>query len=100
MNKMEEPQITKGKRRMYYAAKPAYKYALFAGESFYPAGGFKDFYGYAMTYAEALEMHKEALSVNANPRASWWGHEPGIEERGPCDWCHIVNLKKQKIVYK
>jgi hypothetical protein len=44
---METVTITKGKRTRYYHTPPKYKYAVFAGESFYPAGGFDDFYGYA-----------------------------------------------------
>jgi len=87
------------KRKIYYPAQPKYKYAIYAGETFYPAGGFKDFYGYARTYAEALEMYIEATTVGSKPRASWWGHEPRVEPGSPCDWCHVVNMKKQKIVY-
>ena len=83
------------KRRRFYPAQPTYKYAVFANGHFYPAGGFKDFYGFAYTFAEALALRDEALSVNAKPRTDWWRVEIFDE---PCDWAHVVNLKKQKIV--
>jgi len=96
---MDVVNTTKGKRRRYYPAEPKYKYAIFAGETFYPAGGFEDFYGFAMTYAEALEIYCEAKTTGARPRTSWWGNDRDVIERGSCDWAHVVNLKKQKIVF-
>lgn len=96
---MEPAPITKGKRTRYYPAQPKYKYAVFAGESFYPAGGFNDFYGFAATYAEALEIYHEATTTGSRSRTSWWGHDTEFQERGACDWAHVVNLKKQKKVF-
>jgi hypothetical protein len=97
---MEPINITKAKRKRYYYIKNIYKYAVFAGETFYPAGGFNDFYGYARTYTEALNLYNEAKTTGTNLRSSWWAHQSELEARGPCDWCHVVNIKKNKIVYQ
>lgn len=99
MQTIESANIKKGKRKIYYHAKPIYKYAVFAGETFYPAGGFEDFYGYASNYEEALQICKEAITIGSRPRRSWWCDDNETIERGRCDWSHVVNLKKQKIVY-
>ena len=97
---METATITKGKRTRYYHTPPKYKYAVFAGESFYPAGGFDDFYGYATNYVEALQMYNEAKTTGSNrSEVSWWGKSNRCNI-GECDWAHVVNLKKHKIVFK
>jgi hypothetical protein len=84
------------KRRRFYRAQPKYKYAVFAGDDFYPTGGFHDFYGFAYTFAEALALRDEALSEkNAKSRTDWFNEE---RSNCPCDWAHVVNLKKKKII--
>lgn len=97
---MEYVNIKKTKNKRYYPPQPKYKYAIYAEETFYPAGGFNDFYGYAKTYTEALELYNEAKTTGTNTRVSWFRHQPEFDTRGPCDWCHVVNIKKNKIVYK
>jgi hypothetical protein len=82
-------------------------YAIFACQTYYPAGGFNDLYGLAETFKEALEIYEEALKVGSKPIVEWGEHthsrcvlERKIDEYRPYprDWAHIVNLKTQKIV--
>jgi hypothetical protein len=71
---------------------------LFGGESYYPAGGFHDFYAFADTFKEALEIYEEALRTGSKPMKDWWGQEERFINGKPRDWVHIVNLKTKKIV--
>jgi hypothetical protein len=72
-------------------------YAIFGGETYYPAGGFEDFYGFADSFQEALKIYEEALTIGSKPMKDWWGQDR-FDSGIPRDWVHIVNLKTKKIV--
>lgn len=77
-------------------------YIIFAGECYYPCGGYYDFYGFANTFKEALEIYDEALSVGSKPfkYIGWDASEipEKSQKRGPRSWAHILNVKTHKIV--
>jgi hypothetical protein len=80
-------------------------YAIFGGQTYYPAGGFNDIYAFANTFKEALEIYDEARLVGSKPMKRWgWTWHGGYEEttttKKPRTWVHIVNLKTQKVVVK
>ena len=56
------------------------RYLVFAGEDYYPAGGWGDF-------IEAFASHEDAASKAAE-----------CEERG--DWSQVVDLERMEEVYK
>lgn len=45
-------------------------YAIFAYQTYYPAGGFHDIYGFADTFQEALAIFNEALETGSKPANS------------------------------
>ena len=83
-------------------------YAIFAYQTYYPAGGFHDIYGFADTFQEALAIFNEALETGSKPMKDWPTREiikdyeqwTGKEIINPIPraGAHIVNLKTQKIV--
>ena len=77
-------------------------YAIFAYQTYYPAGGFHDIYGFADTFQEALMIFNEALETGSKPMKDWPTREiiKDYEQIKPIprDGAHIVNLKTQKIV--
>ena len=81
-------------------------YIIFAGSTFYPSGGYKDFYGVAETFEEALAIYEEALSVGSKHTHDWNNEDGfGLDSNNnriyeKCDWAHIVNVKNNKIVVK
>jgi len=80
-------------------------YIIFAGSSFYPSGGYKDFYGVANTFKDALVIYDEALSVGSKHTHDWFEDSFGLDSKNnpiyqKCGWAHIVNVKNNKIVVK
>lgn len=77
-------------------------YIIFAGMGYYPCGGYYDFYGYANSFKEALEIYDESLSVGSKPCKyfGWNACEiPEKDRKGrPRCWSHILNVKTHKIV--
>ncbi len=78
-------------------------YIIFAGDGYYPCGGFSDFYGATDSFKEALEIYQEALEVGSRPKRYFSWNAIYIEKRckhKPCprDWAHIANVKTQKIL--
>ena len=73
-------------------------YAIFAGETYYPAGGGYDLYGFAETFHDALIIYEEALSTGSKPMRYWSGIIQYSNHNTPRDWAHIINLKTNKIV--
>ena len=83
-------------------------YAIFAYQTYYPAGGFHDIYGFADTFQEALVIFNEALEIGSMPMKGWptreiiKDYEQGtgkeILKPIPRAGAHIVNLKTRKIV--
>lgn len=77
-------------------------YIIFAGEWYYPCGGYYDFYGSAKTFKEALEIYDEALSIGSKPSKYFSWDATEIPEKsqkgGPRAWAHILNVKRHKIV--
>jgi len=81
------------------------KYFIFAGETYYPAGGMRDFYGTAITLKGATSIAKEAIEVGSRPYGNWCKHsyeqprERSKNEKSyPCDWAQIVELSTMKIL--
>lgn len=80
------------------------KYAIFAGDTFYPQGGYLDLYDCCDTLEQANEIYNEALSVGSKHISSW--NEPdgfGLDENNKrkfykCNWAHIVNLQTKLII--
>lgn len=70
-------------------------YAIFAGETYYPSGGFNDLYATAETMDEAIDIYQEALAIGSKPGQEWFGKTP---INTPRDWAHIVCLKTLKII--
>ncbi len=81
-------------------------YIIFAGDGYYPCGGFHDLYGFAETFKEALVIYDEALTIGSKPRlycswdATYIGDKETSQKPRRRSWAHIVNLKTQKIVAK
>lgn len=83
-------------------------YAIFAYQTYYPAGGFHDIYGFADTFQEALVIFNEALETGSKPMKDWPTREiitrydkktdKQIIYPIQRDGAHIVNLKTRKIV--
>lgn len=83
-------------------------YAIFAYQTYYPAGGFHDIYGFADTFQEALVIFNEALETGSMPMKDWptreiitkYEIETGKEiiKPIPRSGAHIVNLKTKQIV--
>lgn len=48
------------------------RFAVFAGEDYYPRGGWADFYGEAETIEVAREKRDRAVSLVKNPSGHWW----------------------------
>jgi hypothetical protein len=71
------------------------KYLIFAGETYYPAGGWNDLYGRAETLDEALEIMREAIVDGSSPNRTWWGH---TLQCYPREWAHIVSLETMEKV--
>ncbi len=96
-------------RNMSSNAKHIPTYAIFAYQTYYPAGGFNDIYDFAYTLQEALAIYEEALTVGSKPLIDWsqniisnsrYDHKTGEETivPEPRQYAHIVNLLTRKIV--
>lgn len=48
------------------------QYAVFAGEDYYPRGGWSDFCGEAKTIELAREVRDRAIAIVKNPSGQWW----------------------------
>jgi len=79
-------------------------YIIFAGDGYYPCGGFFDFYGATDSFKEALEIYQEALEVGSKPKRYFSWNAIYIEDKDvkhkscPRDWAHIVNIKTRKLL--
>jgi len=78
-------------------------FVIFAGEGYYPCGGYYDLYDTANTLAEALIILHEAVTIGSKPQKYYgWDAQPIKENddyyKKPRGWAHIVNLKTHKIV--
>ena len=82
-------------------------YMIFAGETYYPNGGMKDFYDVATTLQEASAIFNEALMVGSKRRVYFWGKDEPEPTRDKshlegdsegCDWAHVVDLRTNTIV--
>jgi hypothetical protein len=73
-------------------------YLIFAGETYYPAGGWDDLYGRASTFEEALEIMHEALFVGSRPCRTWWGLDSTALQYCPREWAQIVSLETMEKV--
>lgn len=70
-------------------------YAIFAGETYYPSGGFNDLYATAETMDEAIDIYQEALVTGSKQGNGWFDKTP---KNTPRDWAQIVCLKTLKII--
>ena len=78
-------------------------YIIFAGQGYYPCGGYFDLYDTAETFVDALKILHEAITVGSKPQKYYgWDAQPVIEcqdyYKNPREWAHIVNLQTHKIV--
>jgi hypothetical protein len=78
-------------------------FVIFAGQGYYPCGGYYDLYASANTLAEALIILHEAVTIGSKPQKYYgWDAQPITENydyyKKPRDWAHIVNLQTHKIV--
>ena len=60
------------------------KFALFAGQNYYPGGGWEDFVG----MYESLEEAREAF------------YKSGKDSVIPYEWGHVVDLENQVVVWQ
>jgi len=79
------------------------KYIIFAGLSFYPSGGWQDFYGFAETEDEAIHICNEVISINSKYTKNYCGDELGLDQHGnqiygQADWSHFVCIANKKII--
>jgi hypothetical protein len=81
------------------------KYLVFAGATYYPAGGMRDLYGMAETREEALAIATEAIKIGSNYTSSWYhGSSQPLEKSDRCigdypkDWAQIAELTTMKII--
>jgi hypothetical protein len=67
------------------------RYAVFAGEKYYPLGGWSDFVFSTDDFSEALNLTEEAR-IQLENHDGW---------RTPkFDWCHIVDTQTGKFEYE
>jgi hypothetical protein len=71
-------------------------YIIFAGEQYYPSGGFEDLYGTSETLEGARAVLEHALRRGIPKTSLIWGYS----EENPCDWAHIVDMATHKIIVK
>ena len=79
------------------------KYIIFAGSTFYPSGGWLDYYGFAETEDEAISICYEAISINSKYTKDHCGDELGLDQDGnqiygQADWSHFVCMVTNKII--
>ena len=60
-----------------------------------PAGGWNDFYSFALTKEDAICIYKESLTQGTMPGENWNGEDL---ENQPRDWAQIVCLTTGGIV--
>jgi hypothetical protein len=71
-------------------------YIIFAGEQYYPSGGFEDLYGTSETLEGARAVLEHALRKGSPQTSPIWGYS----EENPCDWGHIVDMATHTIIVK
>lgn len=71
-------------------------YIIFAGEDYYPSGGFNDLYGISETLEDARAVLIHALRTGVPQTSPIWGYS----EENPRDWGHIVDITRHKIIVK
>jgi hypothetical protein len=62
------------------------KYIIFSGYTYYPSGGWKEFYSYAETLEEAYSIYGEALKI-------------GSKNRGDCNGPFDNDIKSDRPMY-
>ena len=77
-------------------------YIIFAGETYYPAGGYNDIYAYVDKLEDAIIYYYEAQVSglhNCDLDAKTWSDQPKYIGQGN-DWAHIYCVKTRKIIMK
>lgn len=57
------------------------RYLVFAGDQYYPSGGWNDFKGSYLTQEDAWDALVQLFATSG------------------CDWCHVVDAVSGKVVY-
>lgn len=77
-------------------------YMIFAGETYYPAGGHYDIYAYTDTLEDAINYYYEAQVSglhNCDLHAKTWPEQEKYVGQGN-DWAHIYCVKTKSIIKK
>jgi len=74
-------------------------YIIFAGDTYYPAGGYKDIYGFADTLEDAMNIYYEAQISGLHNcdyfNKSWWNQS---REMVGNNWAHILCVNTRQII--
>ena len=72
-------------------------YMIFAGDVFYPCGGWDDFYAFAETLDEANMVADEAVATGSVPGISWncaMSYNDYDKISFPRNWSYVVCMKR------
>jgi hypothetical protein len=74
------------------------KYALFAGQNFYPSGGWDDFIGFFPSLAEAYKRFSEPVLRSWVDTTDEF-FDPNDEDNYEAfEWGHLVDMEENKVV--
>ena len=77
-------------------------YMVFAGETYYPSGGYNDIYAMTDSLEDAINYYYESQVSglhNSDLGATTWPEQPKYVGDGN-DWSHIYDMKTRQIIKK